>query len=156
MKLKSLVILAASLMTFASMPAAPQSNAADSSASVDESHPDGTLTLQGGAVAAGIGWVWGHGVVNYQGADHKFAIHGVSVVDVGGSKISATGVVMHLTKLSDFNGTYTAWTAGATLGAGGAAAYMKNEHGVIIKLVSTTEGLRFTLSGDGVKMTLKD
>jgi hypothetical protein len=77
------------------------------------------------------------------------------VVDVGAAKISATGEVTHLTSLSDFAGIYTAWSAGATVGGGGSAVYMKNEHGVVIKLLSATQGLRFNLSGNGVKVQLQ-
>ena len=117
--------------------------------------PDATLQLHGGSVAAGIGYIWGHGKVSYQGSDHSFNIRGVSVVDVGGASITATGVVMHLDKLADFSGRYVAWGAGVTLASGGSAVYMKNEHGVVIKLLSSTVGLRFNLSGNGVKVTLK-
>jgi hypothetical protein len=73
--------------------------------------PDATLQLKGGSIAAEIGYVWGHGTVSYQGADYKFKINGVSVVDVGGAKISATGEVMRMGRLSDFAGTYVAWGA---------------------------------------------
>jgi hypothetical protein len=107
-------------------------------------------------VAAGIGYVWGHGTLTYQGTAHKFHINGVSVVDFGASKISATGDVSHLSNLSDFTGVYTAWTAGTTLGGGGSAVYMKNEHGVVIKLLSSAQGLRFNLSGNGVRVELQD
>jgi hypothetical protein len=133
---------------------APSSDSPSADTPVDTA-PDATLKLQGGSVAAGIGFVWGHGTVNYHGDDHKFAIHGVSVVDVGGAKISASGLVMHMEKLSDFAGTYVAWGAGVTVAAGGSAVYMKNEHGVVIKMLSKTEGLRFNLSGSGVKVTLQ-
>jgi hypothetical protein len=142
MKILSLV-LAATLLQLTSTYAAEPDAATDA-----------TIQLQGGSVAAGIGYIWGHGTMNYQGSDHKFTIHGVSVVDVGGAKITASGVVMHLGKLSDFEGTYTAWTAGLTVAGGGSAAYMKNEHGVVIKLLSETEGLRFNLAGNGVKVRL--
>jgi hypothetical protein len=120
-----------------------------------DTSPDATLKLKGGSFAVGIGYVWGHGSVDYQGAAHKFSIHGVSVADVGGSSISAEGVVMNLGKLSDFSGNYVAWSAGVTVGGGGSAVYMKNEHGVVIKLISQTAGLRFNLSGDGVKVRLQ-
>ncbi len=46
-------------------------------------------------------------------------------------------------------------TAGATVGGGATVAYLKNEHGVVIKLHSTTVGLRFTLSADGVHIRLQ-
>jgi hypothetical protein len=35
------------------------------------------------------------------------------------------------------------------------ATYLKNEHGVVIKLISTDVGLKFTLSADGVHVSLK-
>jgi len=120
-----------------------------------DSPTDATLQLQGGSVAAGIGYVWGKGTLSYQGADHRFSISGVSVVDIGGAKIDATGAVMHLSTLQDFAGTYTAWGAGLTLAAGGSAVYMKNERGVVIKLLSKTTGLRFNLSGNGIKVQLQ-
>jgi len=119
-----------------------------------DTNPDATLKLQGGSVAAGIGYVWGHGTVSYQGNDRRFSIHGVSVVDIGGAKISATGVVMNMPDIKDFDGTYIAWGAGVTLGGGGSAVYLKNEHGVVIKLLSSTVGLRFNLSGNGVRVRL--
>lgn len=162
MKLLPLVTLATALpLTFGY--AAAQNSAGSTSAQAQnqaaqpaDAAPDATLTLQGGSVAAGIGYVWGHGSLTYQGAAHKFTISGVSVVDVGAAKISATGDVSHLTKLSDFAGVYTAWSAGATFGGGGSAVYMKNEHNVVIKLISSTEGLRFNLSGNGVKVSLQN
>ncbi len=137
---------------------APAAGSADSNAEAlpADTTPDATVKLHGGSIAAGIGFVWGHGTVNYHGRAHRFSINGISVVDVGGAKISASGVVMHLDKLSDFEGNYIAWGAGVTLAAGGSAVYMKNEHGVVIKLLSSTQGLRFNLSGNGVKLRLQN
>jgi hypothetical protein len=161
MKLLPLVTLAGALQLTVGLAAPQQATNSNGQGQNQASSPatdaptDATLTLQGGSVAAGIGYVWGHGSVTYQGAAHKFSISGVSVVDVGAAKISATGDVSHLSKLSDFAGLYTAWSAGATLGGGGSAVYMKNEHGVVIKLISSTEGLRFNLSGNGVKVQLQ-
>jgi len=117
--------------------------------------PDGTVTLTGGSVAAGIGYIWGHGDLNYGGESHAFKISGLSIVDVGAANISASGHVYNLKKISDFNGNYIEVSAGVTVAGGGSVAYLKNEHGVVIKLEATTIGLRFNLSGDGVKVTLK-
>jgi hypothetical protein len=117
--------------------------------------PDATVNLTGGSVAAGIGFVWGSGDLDYQGAKHKFKLSGVSVVDVGGAHITATGNVYHLKSLADFNGSYTTLTAGLTVAGGGSVAILRNDHGVVIKLSSTTEGLRFNLSADGINIKLK-
>lgn len=105
----------------------------------------GTVNLTGGSVAAGIGFSWGHG---------KLTISGVSLVDVGAVNFSASGQVYNLTNLADFNGNYVAVAAGITLAGGGSATYLKNEHGVVIRLHSTDVGLKFNLSADGVKVTL--
>ena len=120
-----------------------------------ETQPDGTVTLSGGSIAAGIGYVWGHGNLNYGGESHAFRISGLSIVDVGAASVAASGHVYNLKNLADFNGNYVEVTAGLTVAGGGSVAYLKNEHGVVIKLEATTVGLRFNLSGDGVKVTLK-
>src|ERR1700722_1825330 len=120
-----------------------------------DAQPDGTVVLSGGSVAAGVGYVGGHGDLTFSQGTHKFSISGVSVADAGAANISATGNVYYLTKLSDFAGNYVAASAGITIGGGGSATYLKNEHGVVIKLVSTSVGLRFTLSANGVNVKLK-
>ena len=118
----------------------------------DDAPPDATLQLKGGAIALGVGFVWGEGTLTYQGVDHKFIISGISIADVGGAKITASGGVSHLANLADFEGSYVAWGMGATVGTGGSAIYMKNQHGVLIKLMTNSSGLRFHVSGNGVKV----
>jgi len=55
------------------------------------------------AVAVGIGYSWGEGVLSFQGKEYPFKIKGLSVVDVGISSMSAqvmqnqNGVVMKVT-----------------------------------------------------------
>ena len=120
-----------------------------------DAQPDGTVSLKGGSVAAGIGYTWGSGELNYGEGSHEFAIHGVSVVDVGATNFTATGEVYNLKKLSDFGGNYSAVGAGITIAGGGTAVYLKNENGVVIKLVATDVGLKFKLSADGVHVSLK-
>ena len=63
--------------------------------------------------------------------------------------------VYNLKKLEDFNGNYTGVTAGATVAGGAGASTIQNQNGVVINLVGTSQGLKFKLSMDGVKMTLK-
>ena len=118
----------------------------------DNAAPDATLQMHGGTFALGVGFIWGQGTLTYQGVDHKFIISGFSLGALGGAKITATGPVSHMANLSDFEGSYVAWGAGATIGSGGSVVYMKNEHGVLIKLASRATGLRFHVSGNGVKI----
>ena len=80
---------------------------------------------------------------------------GVSVVSVGVTRAEATGEVFNLKKVKDFEGTYTSATAEGTLGGGGGATSMRNQNGVAINLLSTTQGLGLKLAPEGVKLTLK-
>ena len=119
-----------------------------------DAQPDGSVRFTGGSVAAGIGYVWGHGQLKYRDSSHTFSISGLSIVDVGAANISATGHVYNLKQLADFTGNYVEVSAGATIAGGGSVAYLKNEHGVVIKVEATTVGLRFNLSADGVNVKL--
>jgi hypothetical protein len=120
-----------------------------------EKKPSGTLKLSEGSVAVGIGFSWGSGVLTYEGKEYPFSVEGLSVADVGISRADATGVVYNLTQLTDFNGNYTAVTAGAAVGGGAGATTMRNQNGVVIDLIGTTQGVKFNLSVDGVRFTLK-
>ena len=121
----------------------------------DNAKPDATVTLSGGSVAAGIGYTWGHGELKTADQSSKFSIKGVSVVDVGATGFDASGDVYNLKTLADFSGTYLAAGAGVAVGNGVTAVYLKNEHGVVIKLIANTTGLKFNLSADGVRISLK-
>jgi hypothetical protein len=143
--------LASSLLAGAAFAADPPD--ATPAAAADEA--DGTVNLTAGSVAAGVGYVWGGGDLVYRGQKHQFKLTGVSIVDVGAARIAASGVVYHLKNISDFDGNYTAVTAGITVAGGGSAALLKNQHGVVIKLLSTTEGLRFNLSANGIDIKVK-
>ncbi len=117
--------------------------------------PDATVTFSGGSVAAGIGYSWGGGTLHYKGKNYPLTVDGLSVGDVGVKRVNASGSVYHLHKLEDFAGTYTAGSAGATVGGGGGVAAMQNQNGVVIKAKATSQGLALKLGADGVKIDLK-
>jgi hypothetical protein len=121
----------------------------------DGSSPDGSLSLSGTSLAAGVGWVWGKGKLDFKGKEHPFKISGLSIVDPGISSISAAGEVYNLKNLRDFDGNYTVASAGIAVGGGAGASYLKNEHGVVIKLLETEQGFRVNLAAEGVKIKLK-
>ena len=121
----------------------------------DDKKPDATLKLHQGQFAVGIGFSWGEGVLSFQGKEFPFKVGGLSILDVGISRADANGSVYNLKKLEDFNGTYTSVAAEATIAGGAGAITMKNQNGVVINLVATTQGINFKLSIDGVKLTLK-
>jgi hypothetical protein len=144
------------LSVFATLFLSAAVSAADAPPVNEGAIPSGYVWLSGGSVAIGIGYAWGHGTL-YNSKDqkqYKFKLSGVSVADVGGASISAEGEVFNLKNPSDLDGNYTAVTAGATVIAGGSVAYLRNDNGVVIKLHSQTEGLRFNLSANGMHITL--
>jgi hypothetical protein len=117
--------------------------------------PSGTVTITSKSVAVGIGVSWGDGKLTYQGKEHTFTVKGLSVVDVGVSKVTATGPVFNLKKLEDFPGNFTAAEAGATVGGGKGVTAMKNQNGVVMHLTATGTGVQFTLAPKGVEIELK-
>ena len=115
----------------------------------------GKVTLESKSVAIGVGVSWGDGVLEYKGKKYPFTVEGLSVVDLGVSKVSAKGDVKNLKKLEDFSGNYTAAGAGATVGGGAGVAALKNQNGVEMALTATTQGVKFALAGAGVSIKLK-
>jgi hypothetical protein len=117
--------------------------------------PDATLEMHEGSVAAGIGFSWGGGTLTYQGKTYPISVEGLSVGSVGIAEATASGKVHGLKSLNDFNGNYTAVSAGLTAAGGGSVAVLRNQNGVVIELVSTTQGVKVTLAASGVRMMLK-
>jgi hypothetical protein len=147
-----LVMVAAGALYGCSQPPPP----APMPASTDQTSTDGTVTFTGGAVAAGIGFQWGSGTLTYRGAQYPFRVSGLSVVDVGISRMSASGTVRNLRNLQDFSGNYVSIAAGATVAGGAGVSALRNQNGVVIDGVSTSQGLRLTLAPGGVNITLSN
>jgi hypothetical protein len=117
--------------------------------------PSGTVTMESKSVALGIGVSWGDGKLSYKGKTYPFSVKGLSIVDLGVSKVSARGKVFHLDKLEDFSGNFAAAQAGAAVGGGMSVVALKNQNGVVMELTSTQTGVKFTLAGEGIDIKLK-
>jgi hypothetical protein len=115
---------------------------------------EGTVTFSGGAVAIGVGFQWGSGTLTYQGQQYPFRLEGLSVVDVGVTRVTGSGTVHNLYKLADFNGNYVAVSAGAALAGGGSVGTLRNQNGVVIDGITTAQGVRLTLAPGGVNIRL--
>ena len=115
----------------------------------------GTVTLESKSIAVGVGVTWGHGVLTmHDGTTHKFKVNGLSVIDLGISKIDATGEVFNLVEATDLNGTFVTGEAGATIIAGGSISAMQNRNGVIMQLKSKQKGLKLTVAPGGMGIDL--
>ena len=115
----------------------------------------GKVTLASKSVAIGIGVSWGDGVLEYQGKKYPFTVNGLSVLDLGISKVTARGDVAKLKKVEDFSGNYVAAGAGVTVGGGASAIALKNQNGVEMTLTATTQGVKLALAAAGVDIKLK-
>ena len=137
---------AASMAVLAGSPVLAQSRATPTTA---------TIEFEGGAVAVGIGFSWGGGKLTYDGKTYPIKISGLSALDVGASKYSASGTVSGLKQLKDIEGTYVAGEIGATVAGGASANSMKNDKGVVINFNTTRAGLQFTVAPKGATIKLK-
>ncbi|MBV8914928.1 MAG: hypothetical protein JOZ05_18055 [Acetobacteraceae bacterium] len=115
----------------------------------------GTITISARGAAAGVGYTWGDGVLRYGGHKYPFTVNGVTVADVGFSRVNGRGRVYNLRRLQDFTGTYVAATGEATLGNGIGGQVLRNGNGVEIRVDEVTHGARLQGSADGIRLTLK-
>lgn len=101
-----------------------------------------------------IGGSVGGGELTFNGKKYPFKIGGLSLgANIGVSKMSAVGGVYDLTDISKFPGTYVKLDGSVALGGGVGNMTLKNEHGVIMTLKGTTEGLQLNVGASGVQVT---
>jgi hypothetical protein len=142
----------AALSSAASLAADPSTDAtvqASTDATVQGS-TDATIEYRGGSAALGLGYTWADGTLTYKGRSYPVRLSAFTVGDVGGEGITGSGVIHNLVRLEDFEGTYGGGGAGLTVGVGGNAQALRNEHGVTMYLAATSVGLKVNLSLDGV------
>ena len=139
-------VLAAGLV--ASMPAFAQRDPAAPGPVV------GRVTIVARAAAVGVGYTWGNGTLSYGGHRYRFTVKGVTVADVGFSRIIGHGRVYNLHRIADFDGTYGAATGEATLGNGLGGQFLKNGQGVELRIDDVTKGARLSGSADGIQLEI--
>jgi hypothetical protein len=96
----------------------------------------------------------GKGILNYNGQRHHFTISGGGVGGSGAQKVTATGKVFNLNRLSDFSGTYHGISRGLTLIEGKMHAKLTNQNGVVMYLSGQTEGLASSLGAQAFEVQL--
>ena len=116
--------------------------------------PSATVRIQEWSAAYYASAAAGKGTLNYNGQRHHFSISGLGVGGAGGQKISATGKVYNLNKLSDFSGTYRGISSGLTLIEGKMHAKLTNGNGVIMYLAGETEGLASSMGAQAFEVSL--
>ena len=115
---------------------------------------DATVEFSAGSPAAGAGYTWASGTLNYGGESHSFRVNGLGVIDMD-VPIEAIGIVHRLATLQDFDGMYTEVEVDADLAGEGYTGALENQHGVVIGLRSTILGMQFNPSLIGVSIELE-
>ena len=121
----------------------------------ESAKPSGKVSIQSKSIAAGIGVTWGDGKLSFKGKDYPFSVDGLTVVDFGISKASATGEVYNLTDVAKFAGTYVAGEAGFTLAGGVGGMVLRNQDGVVMHVRSVSKGAKLQLGTSGLNIKLK-
>lgn len=128
---------------------------AGSAISGESPKPSAKVSIESKSIAAGIGVTWGEGKLSFKGKDYPFSIDGLTVVDFGISKASATGDVYNLTDIAKFAGTYVAAEAGFTLAGGMGGMVLRNQDGVVMHIRSVSKGVKLQLGTSGLNIKLK-
>ena len=116
--------------------------------------PSATVSIREWSAAYYAQAETGKGILFYNGGRHRFTISGGGVGGSGAQKVSATGKVYNLNRLSDFNGTYHGVARGLTLIEGQMHAKLTNQNGVTMYLAGQTEGLASSLGAQAFEVSL--
>jgi hypothetical protein len=122
----------------------------------DDKTPSGTVSISSKSVAVGVGVKWGGGTLSFNGRSHHFSVDGLSVLDLGVSRIHAKGEVFNLNDVKDFSGHYIAGAEGIAVSSGSNDVIMRNDKGVVLRLHGAEKGVRLQLGGEGVDIKLKN
>ena len=124
----------------------------------DGAAPSATLDIDIKEIGLIVGGQGGKGVLHYLGKDYPFTMKGLRAgAIVGATKTHATGDVYGMTKLEDFEGGFSAASAGIAAGKGKDITRFENNKGVAFTLKSKTTGLALDvgLTGGEIKLVKK-
>ncbi len=115
--------------------------------------PSGTVTLTETFVA---GYGGGSGTLTFNGQTYPFRLIGSVIGPGGADRITASGEVYKLTKVSDFPGRYTQGSGAAGLSRSGQGQlWLQNEGGVIMHLYSTSSGVLLSIGKEEIIVRLE-
>ena len=118
----------------------------------------GTIEVKGGSVGFIVGVKWGTGTLTLNdGTKLKFSAKGGKLLETGVAEIDLVGKVYNLKKTADFEGTFTSFSGGMTIGKElFGFVNLENARGVIISVKSKNKGVRLSAPGPGgVDFTFK-
>jgi len=122
---------------------------------IAKAKPSGTIEVEAEQIRLILGGSQGKGVLHYQGKTYPFTLKGLTAGGVGINKVNATGDVYFLKSPEDFAGTYSAITAGATVGKGVGGSQYQNGKGVFVSVKSKSSGAGLFLGIGGIEVTMQ-
>jgi len=153
LKLKTLTMLAASVLILAACSQQPPSEATTYSGQPPSATVD-LQEMQAAYIGSGSG---GTGVLHYQGQNYPFTIGGLGVGGVGVSSIEAKGDVYNLSSVAQFAGSYAEGRYGFAFGTHSAGdLWLKNQTGVVMHLYAKRTGLMLSLGGSAIVITMSN
>jgi hypothetical protein len=118
-------------------------------------HPSGTLVIDQGHAGFIVTAGFGGGVLMYAGRRYHFKVGGLGVGGFGASVLRATGIVYDLHSVADFPGPYLTIRAGAAVGERSIGRmWLRNGHGVTLKLNARRRGLMLAAGADAVVISM--
>jgi hypothetical protein len=102
-----------------------------------------------------VGGGGGSGVLVFKGQRYPFSVGGVAAGGIGAFEADLVGTASNLNNPRDFEGVYTAVSAGAAVASGKSVAELVNPHGVVLKLHGRLVGFKLGASLGGITITLK-
>jgi len=102
-----------------------------------------------------IGVGGGSGVLLYNGHRYRLSIGGIGIGSLGIAAVDLVGTATNLRSPSDIVGTYGAAGVGATFVAGGQAATLQNEKGVILRVQGPQVGFQVSIGLGGMTIALR-
>ena len=111
----------------------------------------GTVEVKGGTIGFLVGFRWGAGTLTLNdGTKLKFSFSGLKLLETGLVNVDAVGTVYNLTNPANFEGHYSSFSGGMTIGKElFSFVNVENAKGVIISLKSKTRGVRLSAPSPG-------
>jgi hypothetical protein len=102
-----------------------------------------------------IGVGGGRGVLIFHGHRYPLSLGGIGIGSLGIASVDLRGTASNLRHASDIVGTYGAVGAGASFVAGGQAATLQNERGVVLVVEGVQVGFQVSLGLAGMTIAMR-
>lgn len=122
-----------------------------------------TVNLELTSIGVGLGGTWGRGTLEFskKNADgqvqvetYYFSARGFNLTDVGIARINTFGNVCGLDDIKQFSGTYRGIGSDIALAGGIGIARLWNQHGVVLTLHESLQGIHIGFAGKSLVLTI--